>query len=104
MPQQFGSVLLDIDLLLELRAVAHFHELMRVAGIAIFAGELTAAIGIDGPDERETASAGTAVQQGTSGQGEVFNVVALAKRFTLRRKAGNTDQWRLLGRSEQGQG
>ena len=54
-PQQIRSVLLDIDFLLELRAVAHFHELVRVAGIAVFAGELTAAVGIDGPGERAAA-------------------------------------------------
>ena len=37
----------DIDFLLELHAVAHFHELVRVAGVAVAASELAAAVGID---------------------------------------------------------
>ena len=102
-PQQFCRVLLDKDFLLELISVAHFHEFVGVAGIAVFAGELTAAVGIDGPCEREPAVADAAVQQGTRGQGEVFNVVAFAKRLAFGRKPGDADEWRLLGSGEQGQ-
>ena len=47
-PQQFRGMLLDVDLLLELRAVAHFHEFMGVAGIAVAAAEFAAAVRVDG--------------------------------------------------------
>src|ERR1019366_24976 len=53
-PQQIRSVLLDVDLPLELRTVAHFHEFVSVAGITVLAGELAAAIRIDRPGERQS--------------------------------------------------
>jgi hypothetical protein len=48
-------VLLDVDFLLELGAVAHLHELVGVAGVTIFAGELAAAVRVDGPGEGQAA-------------------------------------------------
>ncbi len=63
-PQQVRGVLLDVDLLLELRAVAHFHEFVGVAGIAVLAGEFATSVGIDGPGEGHPAAADAAVQQG----------------------------------------
>src|SRR5207302_8878890 len=90
--QQVRGVLLDVDFLLELYTVAHLHELVGVAGVAVFARELAAAIGIDGPGERKTATAGAAVENRFRRECEVFNVVALAQGFTLRGEAGDADQ------------
>ena len=84
-------MLLDVDLLLEIHAVAHFHEFVGVTGVAVFAGELAAAIGIDGPFEGH-AHTGTAVEQGTNRQGEVFDFVSLAERFALGCQSGDADQ------------
>ena len=81
-------MLLDENLLLEVHAVAHFHELVGVAGIAVFAGEFAAAIGIDGPGEGH-ANAGAAIQQRADRQGEVFDLVSLAQRFALRGQTGD---------------
>ena len=90
-------MLLDVDLLLEIHSVAHFHEFVGVAGITVFAGKLAAAVGIDGPFEGH-AHAGAAVEQGTHGQGEVFDFVSLAERFALGCQAGDADQFGLGNR------
>jgi hypothetical protein len=103
-PRQFRRVLLDVDFLLELPTITHFHEFVRVAGIAVFAGELTAAVGIGGPGERQPSVTDATVQQGTSRQSKVLNIVALAKRSAFRREAGNAYERRLLGNREQGTG
>ena len=42
---------------LKIEGIAQFHELMRVAGIAILAAEFTAAIGIYGPPKRNALAA-----------------------------------------------
>src|SRR5690242_14816539 len=63
MAQQVRRVLLDVNFLLELHAVAHLHELVGVAGVAVAAAELASAIGIDGPGEGHLAIADAAVQQ-----------------------------------------
>src|SRR2546430_11209693 len=49
-------ILLHVNLLLEVHTVAHFHELVRVARIAVFAGKLAATVWIDGPGERHLRS------------------------------------------------
>src|SRR5581483_5733700 len=49
--QKLGGVLLDVNLLFELQAVAHLHKLVGVAGIAIAAAELASAVWIDRPGE-----------------------------------------------------
>src|SRR6478672_6923686 len=59
--QQVGSMLLHIDFLLELQAVAHFHELVGVAGIAVAASELASAVGIDSPGKWHLALADASV-------------------------------------------
>jgi hypothetical protein len=59
--QQAGSVLLDVNLLLELHAVAQFHEFVGVPGIAITAAELAASVWIDGPGEGHLTVADAAV-------------------------------------------
>ena len=59
--QESGGMLLDVNLLLEIGAVVHLHELMGVTGVAVFAGELATAIRINGPGKGH-ARAGRAVQ------------------------------------------
>ncbi len=86
--QQFGGVLLDVDFLFELHAVAHLHELVGVARVAVLAAELAAAIGIDGPGEGQSAVADAAVQQRLGGEREVFDVVAFAQRFAFAQPGG----------------
>src|SRR5438105_2841875 len=49
--QQPGALLFCVDLALEIKPIVHFHELMGVACITVFARELASAIGIDGPSE-----------------------------------------------------
>src|SRR2546428_10117129 len=89
--EQIRGVLLDVDLLFEIHPISHFHEFVRVAGMAILASKLAAAVGVDGPGERH-ADAGAAVEQGTDGQGEIFHLVSLAEGFTVRGEAGNAHQ------------
>ena len=52
LPQDRRQIALGVDLILEERGVLHSHELVGVAGVAIFAAEFAAAIRIDGPAER----------------------------------------------------
>ena len=95
--QQFGRMLLHVDLLLELHAVSHFHEFVGVAGIAIATAKFASAIWVDGPCEGHVAVAGAAVQEGTRGQGEIFDVVPFAKGFALGRQPGDANQTRIAG-------
>src|SRR5437016_14456429 len=87
-PQQVRGVLLDVDLALEIHAVAHFHELMRIARVAVLAGELAAAIGVDRPGKRH-ARRSTAAQPRAGWQSEIFNVVAFRGRFACRGEPRN---------------
>ena len=66
LPQQVRGMLLDEDLLLEVDAVAHFHEFVGIARVAVFAGELASAVGIDCPGKGH-ADAGASVEQRTNG-------------------------------------
>ncbi len=68
-PSRRGDQALGEDLPLEGVDGVELHELVRVAGVAIDAAELAAAVGIDGPLERHAA--GGAVQEATGGQLEV---------------------------------
>src|SRR5438874_10360552 len=61
--QKFSRMLLGINLLLELDTVTHLHELVRIARITIFAGELASPVRIDGPGKRHLSPAHAAVQQ-----------------------------------------
>src|SRR5579862_4716239 len=91
--KQISRVLLDEDLLLKLDAVAHFHELVRVARIAVFAGEFASAVGIDRPSKRH-ADAGAAVEEGTDREGEILDLMTLAQRFAVGGEARNSDELR----------
>ena len=52
--EQDGGVFLHEDFLFEGQAV-QFHKFVGITGVAVFAGEFAAAIGIDGPIERDAA-------------------------------------------------
>src|SRR5579864_6103490 len=99
--QEFGGVLLGINLLLELKAVARFHKLVRVARVAIFAGKLAPAVRIDRPCKRH-ARAGAAVEQRPHRKRKVLDFVTLAHTFAMRRQPGNADQPR-TGIGKQGE-
>jgi hypothetical protein len=68
-----------------------FHILVRVAGIAVFAGELAAAVGINGPGERHTLG-GAVVQNGTDRQSEILDVVAVANMLAFGGQSGYSYQ------------
>ena len=102
--EQSGGVLLHVDLLLELHAVAHFHEFVGVAGIAVTASELAAAVGIDRPGKRHLPVADAAVEQRLGRKSEVFDIVPFAQRFACRGEARDANQAGLIEQREQGQG
>ena len=90
-------MLFDVYLSLEIYTVPQFHEFVGVARVAIFAGEFTAAIGIDGPGKGHSGHRAT-VEQRANRQGEVFHVVSLPKGLALGGQTRNPDQsrtWRL---------
>ena len=95
--EQSGGVLLDVDFLLELHAIAHFHELVGVAGVAVAASEFAAAVGIDGPGKRHLTVADAAVQQRLGGKREVFDIVPFAQGFALGGEARDANQAGLVG-------
>src|SRR5271165_2183936 len=64
LPQQPGCLLFDVDFALEVHALAHLHELVGVARIAILTGELTTAVRVDSPLEWH-AGGGAAIEQRT---------------------------------------
>src|SRR5208283_3389786 len=94
--QQGGGVLLDVDLLFEFGAIAHFHKLVGIAGVTVFASEFAASVRFDGPGKRQAALARAAVQQRFCGEAEIFDLVALAERFALGGETRYADQWGLL--------
>ena len=63
LPEEPGGVVLGEDFALEVGRIAELHELVGVARIAVAAGKLAAAVGVDGPGETESAARGDAVQQ-----------------------------------------
>ena len=71
-PKRGGHKLFCINLALEQLRIAQFHELMRVAGVAILATELAAAIGIQGIDGPHAAR--TAADEAPSFEFEVFHL------------------------------
>jgi hypothetical protein len=95
-------MLLDENLLLEFHAVAHLHEFVGVARIAVFASKLASTVGIDGPRKRHPRG-GTAIEQRLHQQGEVLNIVSFGERLTRCRQARNSNQARRR-RLEQGKG
>ena len=100
--EQAGSVLLDVDLLLELHAIAHFHKLVGVAGVAVAASEFATAVRIDGPGEGHLTVADAAVQQRFVRESEVLDVVPFAEGFAFGGQPGDADQSGLSGRGSKG--
>src|SRR5579864_2733635 len=100
--QKFSRLLLGINLLLELKAVAHLHKLVGVARVTIFAGKLAPAVRIDRPCERH-ARAGAAVEQRPHRKRKVLDFMPLAHTFAMRRQPGNAAQPR-TGIGKQGEG
>jgi len=92
-------VLLDEDLLLERVAIAHLHELVGVARIAVLAGKFAAAIGIDRPRERQAVAGGAFGEDRARIQGEVLHVVALAELLAFGGHLGDADELRPCGRA-----
>ena len=96
-------MLFDEDFPLELDPVAQFHELMRVAGIAVLAGKFASAIRIDGPGKRQIALAHHPIKQRSRTEREVLDVVPFAQRLTRSRQTRDANQLRRrLGIGEQG--
>src|SRR5581483_8427884 len=91
--QQPRRLLLDVNLALEVDAIAHLHELVRVARITIFAAELAASVGVDGPRERH-ARGSAAIEQRARRKGEVLYQVPLPDRLAFRGKLRDPDQLR----------
>jgi len=91
LPQQVGGMLLDENLLLEIDAVAHFHEFMGIARVTVLAGELASAVGVDRPRKRH-AYAGATVEQRPNREREVFDFMPLAQRFPLRSETRDADK------------
>ena len=94
LPQKFSRVLLGIDLLLKVDAVTHLHELVGVARVTIFAGELASSVGIHRPGERHLSSAYTPVQQRAYREGKVFNLMSLTDAFAMCSQTSNPHQTR----------
>src|SRR5262249_46251509 len=94
--QQGARVLLDENLAFKSTAI-DFHVFVGVASVAIFAAKFAAAIGVDGPFERDAVGF-AAVKDGLHGKKEILGLVfRLAARFRGRRRgseAGNADQRR----------
>src|SRR5215471_13181547 len=101
--KQVRGVLLDVDLALEVQAIAHLHELMGVARVAVFAGKLAAPVRIDGPAEGHALDC-AAVQQRLHRQCEVFDIVPFANGLSLGRQARDANKLRGIGRGKKRQG
>src|SRR5205814_9213298 len=89
--QQISRMLLGIDLLFEINAVAQLHEFVGITRIAVFACELASTVRIYGPGEWH-AAASAAVQKRTHRQGEVLNFMPLAYALAMRGQLGDADQ------------
>src|SRR2546421_7023253 len=89
--QQFSSVLLDVDLSLEIHAVAEFHELVGITRVAILTGELASPVRIDGPGKGHSANRAT-VEQRAHRQSEIFHVVPLPEGLALGGQTSNPNQ------------
>src|SRR5579859_60510 len=103
-PQQIRGVLLHVNLLLEVHAVPHFHEFVRVARIAVAASELASAVGIDRPGKWHLTFADAPVEQRLGREGEILDVMPFPDGLTLRGQARDTDQFGLARKREQRQG
>ena len=93
--QNFGHSRFRVDLVFECGGV-FFHELVRVAGVAIFAAEFAAAVGIDGPAERHARFG--PVQQAARGDLEILHGAFGFENLALRSQLCNPYQATFVGR------
>src|SRR5919201_3555548 len=84
-------MLLHVNLLLEVESIAHLHELMGIAGIAVLAGKLASPIRIDRPGERHPGYV-AAIQKGANWQGEVLHLMPLAQELAIRSQASDAHE------------
>ena len=71
---------LRVDLVFEIEGV-HFHELVGVAGVAVFASEFATAIGVDGPLEGHGGF--SAVQNAAGGDFKILDGALSFEQFAL---------------------
>ena len=90
--QEPRGLILDEYFVLELIGIADLHELVRVARIAVLAGELATAIGIDSPRERKIATRVAAVEDRAHRQREEFNLMPAIDVLGLTSQLGDADQ------------
>jgi hypothetical protein len=84
-------MLLDKNLSLKIDPVAQFHELMRIARIAILAGKLASAIGIDRPGKRKVPRANHPAKKRSSPERKVLDIMPLPNRLPSSGKASDAD-------------
>src|SRR5258708_37316110 len=96
-PKQPRRLLLDENLSFKVHALPQFHELVRIARVAVLAGKLATAIRIDGPRERKIASAYHPAEQRSRPDGKVFNVVSLAQRLGFGGDPRDAHKFRMSG-------
>ena len=77
-----------VDLVFEILG-SHFHELVGVAGVAVFAGELAAAVGIDGPLEGHVGL--DAIEDGAGGKLEILDGALGFEKVAVRCQASDAD-------------
>ena len=81
--QRSSGSAFDEDLLLEVSPAGEIEEGMGVAGVAIAAGELTASVGVDCPDEGQP-SVGRTVEDLADAQFVILDARAAAQRLGIR--------------------
>jgi hypothetical protein len=81
------------DFPLELERIAQLHEFMRVAGVAILATELAAAVRIDHPVKRD-ARAIASRQEFAAGQIEILDPVFRFEGGAFGGEPSNADEFR----------
>ena len=90
--QQVSGMFFNEDLALEIDAVAHLHELVRVPRVAVFARKLASSIRVNRPLERKFPFADAPIQDRAGRQREVFDVVPLTQGLALSRQPRDADE------------
>ncbi len=83
LPQQPRGVLLDEDLALKILRVAQLHKLVGIARVAVAAGELAPAIGVDALGKDLPPFRDGVVENGAHRQRPEFDQVAVAHVISL---------------------
>ncbi len=85
-----GGVLFEKDEALEGEGVAQLHELVGVAGVAVFAAELAAAVGVDAPSDPAHALGGGFVEDAADFERFKFDEVTVVGVLGVGSHAGDT--------------